>query len=49
MERMRADDSPIEMQERTQRTRTETSVSDSTPRSRMIRLPGEVLQIQMPS
>ena len=46
MERMQADDSPLESRERKPLNldRLETA-----PRSRMIRLPGEVLQIQMGS
>jgi ATP-dependent RNA helicase RhlE len=46
MERMQADDSPLETRER---KRSEAVPSESAPRSRMIRLPGEVLQIQMQS
>jgi len=46
MERMNADDSPLEGRER---KRTETIPSESASRSRMIRLPGEFLQIQMQS
>jgi ATP-dependent RNA helicase RhlE len=46
MERMQADDSPLEASER---KRTETIPAESTGRARMIRLPGEVLQIQMQS
>jgi ATP-dependent RNA helicase RhlE len=45
IERIRADDSPVESRIR----KTETLSSDSAPRSRMIRLPGETLQIQMQS
>jgi ATP-dependent RNA helicase RhlE len=46
MERMQADDSPIE----TRAPRREDTIpSESASRSRMIRLPGEVLQIQMQS
>jgi ATP-dependent RNA helicase RhlE len=45
IERMHADDSPIESRVR----KSETLPSDSAPRSRMIRLPGETLQIQMQS
>ncbi len=46
IERMHADDSPIERRVRKQ---TDALPSDSVPRSRMIRLPGEILQIQMQS
>jgi ATP-dependent RNA helicase RhlE len=46
MERLQADDSPGEVRER---KRSESSVPEAASRSRMIRLPGEVLQIQMPS
>jgi ATP-dependent RNA helicase RhlE len=46
MERMQPDDSLAETHERKRR---ETSPSESAPRTRMIRLPGEVLQIQMQS
>jgi len=44
MERMQAADSPLETRER---KRSETIPSESAARSRMIRLPGEILQIQM--
>ncbi len=44
MERMTADDSPIETRER---KRDERIPAEAAPRSRMIRLPGEILQIQM--
>jgi hypothetical protein len=43
---MQADDSPLEARER---KRSDAVPSESAPRSRMIRLPGEVLQIQMQS
>ena len=46
MERMHADDSPMEGRER---TRNEERASEVPVRSRMIRLPGETLQIQMQS
>jgi ATP-dependent RNA helicase RhlE len=46
MERMHADDSPLEARER---KRTEQIPSESASRSRMIRLPGEFLQVQMQS
>jgi len=44
MERMRADDSPMESRER---KRSEERASEVPVRSRMTRLPGETLQIQM--
>jgi ATP-dependent RNA helicase RhlE len=46
MERMPADDAPFE---RPARNRTDVEPSESSSRSRMVRLPGEVLQIQMGS
>jgi ATP-dependent RNA helicase RhlE len=46
MERMPADDSPIETRDR---KRDEAIRSGVAPRSRMMRLPGEILQIQMQS
>jgi ATP-dependent RNA helicase RhlE len=46
MERMPADDAPFE---RPARNRTDTEPSETSSRSRMVRLPGEVLQIQMGS
>jgi ATP-dependent RNA helicase RhlE len=46
MERMHADDSPVEVKDR---KRTETTPSESASRSRMLRLPGEFLQVQMQS
>jgi ATP-dependent RNA helicase RhlE len=46
IERVQADNSPFESRER---KRSEAIPSESAPRSRMIRLPGEVLQIQMQS
>jgi len=46
MARMQPDDSPVETYEQRRR---ETSPPESAPRTRMIRLPGEVLQIQMQS
>src|ERR1700719_324925 len=45
MERMQADDSPRESRERP----VDINHMESVPRSRMARLPGEVLQIQMQS
>jgi ATP-dependent RNA helicase RhlE len=46
MERMPADDAPFE---RPARSRTDIEPSEASNRSRMVRLPGEVLQIQMGS
>jgi len=46
MERMPADDAPVE---RPARSRTDIEPSEASNRSRMVRLPGEVLQIQMGS
>ncbi len=46
MERIEADDSPFESRERKP---IELNRMDPGPRSRMVRLPGEVLQIQMGS
>jgi ATP-dependent RNA helicase RhlE len=46
MERLQPDDSPLEMRERRP---IDLNRLESAPRSRMVRLPGEVLQIQMQS
>ncbi len=46
MERVPADDTPFE---RPARSRTDIEPSEASNRSRMVRLPGEVLQIQMGS
>ncbi len=46
MERMPADDAPFE---RPARSRADIESSEASTRSRMVRLPGEVLQIQMGS
>jgi ATP-dependent RNA helicase RhlE len=48
IERMQADDSPLETRERRPMDLNRLD-SGSGPRSRMVRLPGEVLQIQMES